>query len=184
MKKIYLAGPEVFSPNAVELGEQKVLLCKQYGFKGLWPLDNEIDFGDDPPNMAHAIQIYHGNVDMMQECDFCIANISPFRGPNVDDGTAFEIGFLTALTKPILAYSNDTNVTYIYKVAKFLGVDKTGRFDYHGNSIEPFGGYANLMIDVATQVISPTGEQDGDIFSLKGFEQCLKAAIDNSDLAS
>ncbi len=36
-----------------------------------------------------------------------IANITPFQGPSADVGTAFEMGFMRALGKPIFAYSND-----------------------------------------------------------------------------
>ena len=37
-RKIYLAGPEVFHPNAAALGRQKQALCREYGFEGLFPL--------------------------------------------------------------------------------------------------------------------------------------------------
>ena len=42
MKKIYLAGPDVFLPNAKEHGEVLKDRCLEYGFKGLFPLDNEV----------------------------------------------------------------------------------------------------------------------------------------------
>ncbi len=42
MLTVYLAGPEVFLPDAIELGERKKRLCRAYGFEGLYPLDNEI----------------------------------------------------------------------------------------------------------------------------------------------
>ncbi|MDF1764445.1 MAG: nucleoside 2-deoxyribosyltransferase, partial [Oleibacter sp.] len=35
MQRIYLAGPEVFLPDATLVGEQKKQLCRQYGFEGL-----------------------------------------------------------------------------------------------------------------------------------------------------
>ena len=40
--KIYLAGPEVFLPDAVGIGQAKKRLCAAYGFEGLYPFDNEI----------------------------------------------------------------------------------------------------------------------------------------------
>ena len=33
--KIYLAGPDVFLPDAVEIGRQKVAICERYGLTGL-----------------------------------------------------------------------------------------------------------------------------------------------------
>lgn len=41
-RKIYLAGPEVFHPDAAARGRQKQALCREYGFEGLFPLANEI----------------------------------------------------------------------------------------------------------------------------------------------
>ena len=41
MTKIYLAGPDVFLSNAIEVGNRKKKLCSQAGFTGLFPLDNE-----------------------------------------------------------------------------------------------------------------------------------------------
>ena len=32
--KIYLAGPEVFLPDAVQIGQAKKRLCAAYGFEG------------------------------------------------------------------------------------------------------------------------------------------------------
>jgi nucleoside 2-deoxyribosyltransferase len=41
--KIYLAGPDVFLPDAVEIGRRKVEICGRHGLVGLYPLDNAID---------------------------------------------------------------------------------------------------------------------------------------------
>ena len=35
MKKIYLAGPDVFLANAIEEGERLKALCQDYGYEGL-----------------------------------------------------------------------------------------------------------------------------------------------------
>ena len=42
MEKIYLAGPDVFSKNSIQIGESHKRICKENGFIGLYPLDNEI----------------------------------------------------------------------------------------------------------------------------------------------
>ena len=41
--KIYLAGPDVFLPDAIEVGRRKQVLCERYGAIGLFPLDNAVD---------------------------------------------------------------------------------------------------------------------------------------------
>jgi len=41
--KIYLAGPDVFLPDAVEIGRRKAEICARHGLTGLYPLDNAID---------------------------------------------------------------------------------------------------------------------------------------------
>ena len=42
----------------------------------------------------------------MRSCDLLIANCTPFRGVSMDVGTAFEIGFMRALGRPVFGYSN------------------------------------------------------------------------------
>ena len=41
MKKIYLAGFDVFAPDARQRGAQMKMLCAGRGCIGLYPLDNE-----------------------------------------------------------------------------------------------------------------------------------------------
>ncbi|MDY0273631.1 MAG: nucleoside 2-deoxyribosyltransferase, partial [Advenella sp.] len=55
MKKIYLAGPDVFRHDAVDYGQQLKALCESFGFAGLYPLDNHAPAGLDKPLLAHWI---------------------------------------------------------------------------------------------------------------------------------
>lgn len=55
MKKIYLAGPDVFLPNAIEEGKRLKALCKEYGYEGFFPMDNIIS-GETPKEIAQKIQ--------------------------------------------------------------------------------------------------------------------------------
>ncbi len=41
--KIYLAGPDVFLPDAIEIGHRKAAICARHGLTGLYPLDNAVD---------------------------------------------------------------------------------------------------------------------------------------------
>ena len=59
--KIYLAGPDVFLPDAIEIGRRKAAICDRYGVSGLYPLDNEIDLTAADASLA----IFKGNEAMM-----------------------------------------------------------------------------------------------------------------------
>ena len=104
MKKIYLAGPDVFLPNAIEEGERLKALCKEYGYEGLFPMDNVIS-GETPKEIAQKIQ--EANKQMIHMCDIVIANLSPFRGPEPDSGTVWEVGYAQAFGKKVVGYSTD-----------------------------------------------------------------------------
>src|SRR5665811_917591 len=75
--KIYLAGPDVFLPDAIEVGRRKVEICVRHGLTGLYPLDNAADLSADDASLA----IFKGNQAMMDAADTIIANLTPFRGP-------------------------------------------------------------------------------------------------------
>ena len=87
--KIYLAGPDVFLPDAVEIGRRKVEICARHGLTGLYPLDNAIDLSARDA----SLDIFRGNEAMMIEADAIIANLTPFRGPGADAGTVYELGY-------------------------------------------------------------------------------------------
>jgi nucleoside 2-deoxyribosyltransferase len=50
--KIYLAGPDVFLLDAVEIGLRKVEICAHHGLTGLYPLDNKVDLADHTASLA------------------------------------------------------------------------------------------------------------------------------------
>lgn len=173
MKSVYLAGPEVFWPNAVAMGEAKLRLCCCYGLEGLYPLDNEVQSGD---RESLASQIYRGNRQMLDACDLVIANISPFRGPSADVGVAFEMGYAAALGKPVWAYRCDDR-EYHERVPKGPGATDTD-----GLHIENFGLADNLMLIEAirasggqlfSEKAGPSERYDLD-WQMKLFERVLK----------
>lgn len=137
--KIYLAGPDVFRENAVEFLQGLKDLCAEYGHEGLSPLDNEVE-GDSTADLA--LEIYFGNIALVKECDVVIANLIPFRGPSVDDGTAFEIGYAAALGKRIYGYS----VVYKMSLKDLTYAMKTGINKKTFPKVEDFGLSCNLML--------------------------------------
>ncbi|WP_068464552.1 nucleoside 2-deoxyribosyltransferase [Hyphomicrobium sulfonivorans] len=177
--RIYLAGPEVFFPNAVEQGEIKKRMCAEFGFEGVYPLDNCIDGAAalSPAELARRISL--GNEALMRTCDLVIANCTPFRSVSMDSGTAFEIGFMRALGRPVLGYSNNAADF----AARVRTVHSNGLHGWDGESaaadIEDFGLAENLMIAVA---ISESGiplvmrdvPDNRALSDLNGFRDCLE----------
>jgi len=107
MKKIYLAGPDVFRENAPEHFNKMKELCHKYGFIGLSPFDSEAEFG------ATSEIIFDCNIEMIDRCDIIVANLTKFRGSCIDDGTAFEIGYAYAKDKEIWGYTEDYDIALI-----------------------------------------------------------------------
>src|SRR4051812_14227661 len=141
--KVYLAGPDVFLPDALDIGRAKVDICAAYGLTGLFPLDNRID-----RNSADAsLQIFRGNEAMMDAADGIIANLTPFRGPGADAGTVYELGYIAARGKLCLGYSNDPR-RYAERVADMAEL-KSGNgllTDPDGLAVENFDLADNLMM--------------------------------------
>ena len=99
--RIYLAGPEVFFPEAQTEGQRLKDICSAHGHEGVFPLDDEIDTqGLDDWEISEAI--FDANIQKIDSCTAVIANMTPFRGPGMDGGTAFEIGYAYSEGKIII----------------------------------------------------------------------------------
>jgi nucleoside 2-deoxyribosyltransferase len=174
---IYLAGPDVFFPNAVETLAAKKALCARYGCAGLPPLDVELGARGRPT----SISIFERNLALMRRADLIIANLTPFRGVSADPGTVFELGWFHSAGKPVYGYSNLAG-NLETRVAAAFGPTTEGpagrRIANDGMSIEGFGLADNLMIDEALRplggLIRPRDAQDRPIDDLLLFEECLK----------
>lgn len=186
--RIYLAGPEVFLPDATAVGRQKQALCAREGLEGVFPLDAQLDLsGLCKAEQARRISL--GNEALMRSCDAIIANLTPFRGVSMDSGTAFEVGFMRALGKPVFGYTNAGPDEYAERARAWrkqpsLSFD-CDRPDYE---IEDFGMLENLMIGVAVtetpseaKVASP-GQSDSrraDMAEMAAFRACVTLAADH-----
>ena len=157
MKKprIYLAGPEVFLPDAHEAGEKLKALAAEYGLEGVFPLDGEIEVF---PDEATARKIFQVDLDLLDSCQGVLAHMIPFRGPSMDVGTAFEMGYAHAQGKPIVGYSPDLD-HYWDKVARtaYAGADK--ETDWQGHFIENFSLTDNLMVACSPQAVVATAAE-------------------------
>jgi nucleoside 2-deoxyribosyltransferase len=177
--KIYLAGPDVFLPDAIDVGRRKAEICARYGLAGLFPLDNTIDISTEDA----SLRIFRGNEAMMNEADAIIANLTPFRGPGADGGTVYELGYMAARGKFCLGYSNDPTL-YADRVRRFTEVAvQDGRLvDADGLTVEDFGHNDNLMIihalDLYGAPLVLPREKPVDIWhDLTAFELCVAMAV-------
>jgi nucleoside 2-deoxyribosyltransferase len=178
MTKIYLAGPDVFLPDALDVGRRKVDLCARHGLLGLYPLDNSVDLAATDASR----QIFHGNEAMMNDADAIIANLTPFRGPGADAGTVYELGYMAGAGKFCLGYSNDPS-HYVDRAAKFTAVTSSdGRLsDALGLTVEDFGLTDNLMMIHALDLhgcalVTPRQPPDDIWHDLASFEACVRLA--------
>jgi nucleoside 2-deoxyribosyltransferase len=180
--KIYLAGPDVFLPDAIEVGRRKAGICTQYGLTGLYPLDNAVDRSAADPSLA----IFRGNEAMMEACDAIIANLTPFRGPGADPGTAYELGYMAGRGKFCLGYSNDPAV-YADRLRRIADVKPHAErlVDAEGLTVEDFGLPDNLMLIHALNLhgcaLLMPPQAPGDLWhDLTAFEACVRLAAERS----
>ena len=151
MKKIYIAGPDVFERDSIQIGQRYVKLCKEYGFEGLYPLDNVIDFNQEKQKIAQ--DIYKANKQLIDDCDIVIANLNSFRGKESDSGTIWECGYASAKGKKVYGYLyRETTYLEQFKEDEILahGEDFC---DLNGKMIENFDYSVNLMIACSVEDI-------------------------------
>ena len=175
--RLYLAGPEVFLPDSPTMGRTKRDLCARHGFEGVFPLDASLDLAG-LPKREQARRISAANEAAMRSCNALIANLTPFRGVSMDAGTAFEVGFMRALGRPVLGY---TNVVADYR-QRAEAYRKAGTAmadaDAPDVAVEDFDLLENLMIEVAIlasggEVIRRGVPPGREMRDLAGFEACL-----------
>lgn len=157
--KIYLAGPDVFRPDVTEWAESVRELCQRYGFEPLLPVDH---------NEKTPEKIFQANIDLIRKAQIVAANLDPFRGPEPDSGTAFELGYALALGKKICGY-----VTRLETVAQRVEAaeNRSERpapygdklTDRNGLMIENFGLPCNLMLSIPANIVEG------------GLEACLQS---------
>ena len=187
---VYLAGPEVFLPEPIAAGVAKkarvAALSRAAGWPfelaGLYPLDNEIP--DFRPDFDTGMRIYRANIDLMDRACAVAANMVRFRGPSMDVGTAFEMGYMRGCGKPVFAY---------YDAAPFYGreeapgryVDRVrahcpmsphdARVDADGQSVDDFEMADNLMMIGALESGAGAIAADFDRAVMQVAESLLRA---------
>lgn len=178
--RIYLAGPEVFLPDPIAAGRRKQALCETHGFVGAYPLDAQLDLAAfDKAEAARRISL--ANEALMRSCDLLIANCTPFRGVSMDVGTAFEVGYMRALGRPVLGYTNTPLDLSERSAMGRTRIDLPFDSDAEGVEIENFGLAENLMIEIAITesggtLVRKAVAAGAEMTDLAGFVACLEQA--------
>lgn len=153
IRSLYLAGPDVFRPDAHARGHELKALCEQAGFEGLFPLDQDVP--DDIVDPAvQAMWIYRANIALIERADAVLANLDFFRGPEPDSGTCFEVGYAVAKGKPVFGYIPEEG-SFAQRIRQRYphAIGDDGVLDVHGWNIEEFGLPLNLMLSVQAPLV-------------------------------
>lgn len=138
--RLYLAGPEVFLPDAVAIGSAKKALCAAHGIEGVFPLDPPLADGADWRAIHARCE------ELLRGCDALLANLSPFRGVGADPGTVFEMGLMRGLGRPVHGYL----ATELALRERVACREEAGAWrDAEGLLVEDFGLGENLMLEGA-----------------------------------
>ncbi len=168
--RAYLAGPDVFLPEARAIGARKTRICADHGFQGHFPLDGALSLDGLTP-YAQGQAIYRANRGLLRGCELAFVNLTPFRGPSADPGTVFELGWLVAAGTPVFAYTADPRA-YAERVAP------------DGYAVERFAMHDNLMIDAAVaeqgwQIVArPEPPGGAPLAALAAFEAAVALAAE------
>ncbi len=173
--RVYLAGPDVFLPDAVAHAAAQKRICAAVGLVGVSPLDA---LADEPAawlDLPESRRIARRNEAHIRSSQAILANITPFRGPSADSGTVYEIGFGRALGLPVFAYTAALD-NYAARVRALAGGNAL--CDADGLSIEDFNLAENLMIACAICESggSVTRLEGAPWGSLTAFERCAASA--------
>ena len=178
--KIYLAGPDVFLPDAIAIGRCKAEICAHHGLIGLYPLDVSLD----RTAAEVSLQIFKNNEGLMEEAHAIIANLTPFRGAGADPGTVYELGYMAGRQKLCLGYSNDPRI-YAERVRDFTEITShDGRLvDRNTLTVEDFGLADNLMMIHALDLhgcplVVPSKTPTDIWHELTTFEACVRIAAE------
>jgi nucleoside 2-deoxyribosyltransferase len=185
--KVYLAGPDVFLPDARDIGRRKKDICARFGLAGLFPLDGEPSEAPGSSGAPLSMRIFRDCLAMMENADAVIAHLTPFRGPSADAGTVFELGYMAARGKLCAGYTNRCG-SYGDRVPHAAtkrvpgvapGSGELVSLDREGHLIENFGLADNLMIVHALDayghpMLAPAVEPADIWRDLTLFETCAE----------
>lgn len=100
--QVYLAGP-LFTIAERNYCVQVKSLLEGHGMDVLWPWELTDQEGANGSKEAN-LTIFRKNIDAIDACDFLVVILD---GPDVDSGTAWEVGYAFSKSKPIYGIRTD-----------------------------------------------------------------------------
>ena len=184
LQTIYLAGPDRYYPDAEVVIARKRAACAAAELTARLAGD-DVTLSPQAGELQ-AREAYAGALANIRGCDAVIANLTPWRGPGCEPGTAFEVGFASALGKPVLAYLNldhEEDADYRSRVEAWFGAlpDEEGVWrDADGCAVEDLDlpESALLWAEARRLFVIVTADPMSDTTGLK---LCLEALKDYED---
>ena len=96
-KTVYLTALEVYGRDEILVGAELKRTCEKFNLKPLWA-------GDDRDTL-NSLMIFVATREAIRSSAAVIAEISPFRGPHMSPGIAFQIGLAYEAGVPCFAYT-------------------------------------------------------------------------------
>ncbi len=172
--RIYLAGPMVFEADPSRVFARMKAICLACGVEGVAPLDGQIGLEGTPPGRPLLERIVRADIALMDAVDAGVFCLDGFRrGTEMDAGTAFEVGYMKALGKPLAGWTRDPR-TYPERVAGLFGgglvaasagaVGGTSGLlrDPDGILVHSEGCVQNAMVHVGIELSGGAVVADGD----------------------
>ncbi len=179
----------VFDVAPSVIFERMKTLCRQHGLAGVAPLDNQIGLEAWRPGKQLLNRIVAADIELMDKLEAGVFCLDGFRrGPEMDAGTAFEVGYMKALRKPIAGWTSDLR-SYPDKVADFfrnifgesliqspagsVGGTSGSLRDPDGILVHSEGCVQNAMIHVGIEL---TG---GTVSAISDWQQAFSVAVES-----
>lgn len=177
IETVFLAGPDLWFPDAETHLEDMAEVCRGAGLTARF---GRTGLKETARTEVMAREIYANALAAVRGSDALIANLTPWRGPNADPGTAFEMGFASALGKPVLAYMNVTDeddADHRSRIEAMVGAVPGGDgrwFDMDDGEIEDLSLPENVMLWAEARrffvIVTPEPFSD-----TTGLSMCLDA---------
>jgi nucleoside 2-deoxyribosyltransferase len=181
MTRVYLAGPDVFLPDAGAWLERKKAICAGLCLTGVSPLDGLAGEPADWAVLPEWRRIALRNEAHIRTCSAIVANLTPFRGPSADVGTVYEVGFARGLGLKVFGYAT-VAAAFLDRTLSSIGGGRQAEdgswWDPDGLLVEQFGLFDNLMIEGGiTESGGSLIREDRDRWNdLSLFERCVQTA--------
>ena len=161
-KRIYLAGPSVFFANASFRRSAFEAMCRSHGVDPVWPVDDDRLEAKGLSGRELGKAICLGNLAAILGSEAMVADITPFRGPHCDPGTAFEVAYAVARGIPVFAFTEAVAADGgVMRLIDRVWCERApgGEWrDAHGHLVEDFGMAENLMIGASVRMVCTTAD--------------------------